>query len=284
MSPAVTTCCPSAATIFTIVPCIGVTSESPPRRGALPAAGRGGRRNAEPRARSGRRGTRYRARRPRSGRRAAPPRAACRRPRRSAARARRCLGGRRRSAAVRVSRGELGLDPAGVHVEVIAGERRVVDHGPVERQHGGHAADGELGERAARRAPGPASRLAPVTISLPISESNAWGTVCPAVYPASSRTPGPGRRVPLGDRARRGQEVPRRVLGVDPELDRVPAQLAGRRSRAARPSAMRNISRTRSMPLTSSETGCSTWSLVFTSRKLIVPSVATRNSQVPAPT
>ena len=38
------------------------------------------------------------------------------------------------------------------------------------------------------------------------------------------------------------------------------------------------------MPLTSSETGCSTWSLVFTSRKLMVPSVATRNSQVPAPT
>ena len=34
-------------------------------------------------------------------------------------------------------------------------------------------------------------RDAPVTISLPISESNAWGTVMPAVYPASSRTPGP---------------------------------------------------------------------------------------------
>ena len=34
-------------------------------------------------------------------------------------------------------------------------------------------------------------RLAPVTMSLPISESNACGTVWPAPYPASSRTPGP---------------------------------------------------------------------------------------------
>ena len=35
------------------------------------------------------------------------------------------------------------------------------------------------------------ARLAPVTISLPISESNTCGTVIPAAYPASSRTPGP---------------------------------------------------------------------------------------------
>ena len=34
-------------------------------------------------------------------------------------------------------------------------------------------------------------RLAPVTISLAISESNTCGTVIPAAYPASSRTPGP---------------------------------------------------------------------------------------------
>jgi hypothetical protein len=50
------------------------------------------------------------------------------------------------------------------------------------------------------------------------------------------------------------------------------------------PSARRNISRTRSMPVTSSLTGCSTCSLVLTSRKLIAPSCPTRNSQVPAPT
>ena len=49
------------------------------------------------------------------------------------------------------------------------------------------------------------------------------------------------------------------------------------------PSAMRNISRTRSSPATSSLTGCSTWSRVLTSRKLIEPSWPTRNSQVPAP-
>ncbi len=41
---------------------------------------------------------------------------------------------------------------------------------------------------------------------------------------------------------------------------------------------MRNISRTRSMPVTSSVTGCSTWRRVLTSRKEIVPSVPTRNS------
>jgi len=35
------------------------------------------------------------------------------------------------------------------------------------------------------------ARLAPVTISLPMSESNTCGTVIAAAYPASSRTPGP---------------------------------------------------------------------------------------------
>ena len=50
------------------------------------------------------------------------------------------------------------------------------------------------------------------------------------------------------------------------------------------PAAMRNISRTRSIPVTSSDTQCSTWSRVLTSRKEMVPSLATRNSQVPAPT
>ena len=50
------------------------------------------------------------------------------------------------------------------------------------------------------------------------------------------------------------------------------------------PAAMRNISRTRSRPVTSSETGCSTCSRVLTSRNEIVPSWPTRNSQVPAPT
>ena len=68
-------------------------------------------------------------------------------------------------------------------------------------------------------------RLAPVTISLPISESNACGTVWPAPYPASSRTPGPDGGFHSVIVPGRGQEVPRRVLGVDPELDRVPAQL-----------------------------------------------------------
>ena len=44
---------------------------------------------------------------------------------------------------------------------------------------------------------------------------------------------------------------------------------------------MRNISRTRSRPVTSSETGCSTCRRVLTSRKEMVPSWPTRNSHVP---
>ena len=50
------------------------------------------------------------------------------------------------------------------------------------------------------------------------------------------------------------------------------------------PAAIRNISRTRTRPVTSSDTGCSTCRRVFTSRNEIVPSCPTRNSQVPAPT
>ena len=47
------------------------------------------------------------------------------------------------------------------------------------------------------------------------------------------------------------------------------------------PEATRICSRTRSMPVTSSVTGCSTWSRVFISRKQNSPSWY-RNSTVPA--
>ena len=68
------------------------------------------------------------------------------------------------------------------------------------------------------------SRVAPVTISLASIESN-WPPITePDSTPESSRTPGPGRRLELGDRAGRGQEAAAGVLAVDPELEGVPAR------------------------------------------------------------
>ena len=49
------------------------------------------------------------------------------------------------------------------------------------------------------------------------------------------------------------------------------------------PIAIRNCSRTKSIPLISSLTGCSTCKRVFTSKKEIVPSRPIKNSHVPAP-
>ena len=67
---------------------------------------------------------------------------------------------------------------------------------------------------------------------------------------------GAERRPEARDRARRGREAARRILGVEPDLDRVPAarRPAGQR-RAARPAAIRSCSRTMSTPVTSSLTG-----------------------------
>ena len=107
--------------------------------------------------------------------------------------------------------------------KLVAGERRVVDHGPVERQHGGHAADGELGQRAA----GPLQRLLPAGAGddqLADQRVERLRHRLARPYPASSRTPGPDGGFHSVIVPGRGQEVARRVLGVDPELDRVPAQ------------------------------------------------------------
>ena len=188
---------------------------------------------------------------------------------------------------------ELGLDPPGVHGErprvavQFGGEGGVGDDGPVERQGGGQPVDLELGqgpggalqrllaggagddELAEQRVPGGADHRAGLDAG---------------VQPDA----GPGGRLPGGDGAGRGQEAAAGVLGVDPELDRVAARARVAVVPSARaqgsPSAMRNISRTRSMPVTSSVTGCSTCRRVLTSRKEMVPSWPTRNSQVPAPT
>ena len=70
------------------------------------------------------------------------------------------------------------------------------------------------------------------------------------------------------DGARVRGEAFRRVLGVDADLDRMAADAHLILADAKRsPPAIRIISRTRSMPVTISVTGCSTWMRVFISRK-----------------
>ncbi|CPU67575.1 Uncharacterised protein [Mycobacteroides abscessus] len=107
--------------------------------------------------------------------------------------------------------------------------------------------------------------------------------VSPSTTPESTRTPGPdgkrrrvmrpgaGRKLAAGSSPlmRNSIEWPRTCVEVYP---------------SGSPAAMRSCSRTRSMPVTSSETGCSTCRRVLTSRKEMVPSAPTRNSHVPAPT
>ena len=176
-------------TIFTIVPCMGLTSSSP--RGALPP--RGPRPAAAPRAfgRPGARGTASPGAKPRrqadlqplaanldGDPLARPASAAARRPLRSTA-------GGRLSNSVSIHRVCTRNGPVR--------ERRVVDHRAVERQHGRHAVDLELGQRPAGRAPAPALRSRPVTISLAISESNACGTVWPARVAGVQPDAGAGR-------------------------------------------------------------------------------------------
>ncbi len=137
---------------------------------------------------------------------------------------------------------------------------------------------------SARRDRARASALVrPVMISLATSESNDCGTVMPASYPASSRTPGPaGARIVVSvpGAGRKLRPASSALIRNSIECPRI----SGSSYPMGSPSATRNISRTRSMPVTSSLTGCSTCSRVLTSRKEIVPSWPTRNSQVPAPT
>jgi hypothetical protein len=85
----------------------------------------------------------------------------------------------------------------------------------------------------------------------------------PGIHPHVVREPG------LGQQAGGGLEVLARILGIDPRLDR----MAPRGPRAqglqggSSPAAASSIHSTRSTPVTSSVTPCSTCSRVFTSRK-----------------
>ena len=74
-------------------------------------------------------------------------------------------------------------------------------------------------------------------------------------------------RVEVGDPAGRGGEGPR-VLGVDAALDGVALEATSSCvNERPRPAATRICSRTRSMPVTASVTGCSTCRRVFISMK-----------------
>src|SRR5205085_159037 len=90
-------------------------------------------------------------------------------------------------------RGELGLDPPGVHREVLAiggSEGRVRHDRPVEWDDG--STPSTVNSDSARRDRASAcGRSAPTTMSLASIESNSPPITLPARTPASSRTPGP---------------------------------------------------------------------------------------------
>ena len=152
---------------------------------------------------------------------------------------------------------------------LVAGEGRVADDGAVERQHGGHAVDDELVQRAA----GALQRL----LAGRAGRRSAW----PAASRTRRRSPS---RLDAGVHPHAGAARRLEVSVTVPGAGRKPRPAssplirnsiacprgAGSSvSRSFSPSAIRNCSRTRSMPAVSSVTGCSTCSRVFTSRNEI---------------
>ena len=128
------------------------------------------------------------------------------------------------------------------------------------------------------------ARSAPHAMTLASIGSKRPPTSLPCSIPASTRMPVAGRPAQRLDPTGRRQEPVLRVLGVEPDLDRV-AGRGGRRAcsnPSGSPAAIRSWSATRSRPVTSSVTGCSTWRRVFISRKAGSPRSSTRNSHVPA--
>ena len=76
--------------------------------------------------------------------------------------------------------------------------------------------------RIARRSRASASsRSRPWAMILAIIESKSAGIESPSATPVSTRIPGPGRQLEVGDAPGRGREVAVGVLRVEPGLDRV---------------------------------------------------------------
>ncbi|KPC71423.1 hypothetical protein ADL26_15465, partial [Thermoactinomyces vulgaris] len=105
----------------------------------------------------------------------------------------------------------------------VLGERRVLDYGLVERQHGGEAFDLHLRERPAGAAQGLfAGRggdddLGEQGVEVPVDD----GALFDAGVDADA---GAGREAQLGDGAGGGQEAAAGVFAVDAELDGVAAR------------------------------------------------------------
>ena len=169
-------------------------------------------------------------RRPRSRRagRAARPRAACRRPRpttvcrSSGSSASAAVAGvRRRSGCRSRSRSRSCRRRTS---SPVADVRRVGDDRAVERDHGRHAVDHELVERAPRAL----ERLGAVAAGddqLGDEGVERAGDGLALLVAAVEADAGAAGRVPGGRGCRGGHEVAAAVLGVDPELDRVAADL-----------------------------------------------------------
>ena len=108
------------------------------------------------------------------------------------------------------------------------------------------------------------SRVSPWAMILAIIESNSGGIVSPSATPLSTRTPGPPgslsrlMRPGDGEKPRPGSSALRRTSMAWPR--------DGGGSPSSRPPAATwSCSRTRSVPVTSSVTGCSTCRRVLTS-------------------
>ena len=125
-------------------------------------------------------------------------------------------------------------------------------------------------------------RVGPVTMSLAIIESNSGETLSPRRTPVSMRMPWPAGQVSslilpaAGARSLAGSSEVRRSSMEWPRTSGTSGMVP--------PSAMVNWASTRSSPVTSSETVCSTWRRGLTSRKWRLPSSVSMNSQVPRPT
>ena len=178
-------------------------------------------------------------------------------------------------------RGELAVEHA--DVEVAGAEVGVGEQGAEEGGGGADPLHAQLGEGAlqaiegALAVGGPDDQLGQHRVVV----DRDLGALVDAGVHAHARAVGPAQRL---DPPGRGGEALPGVLGVEADLDRR-GRAAGRRrtrGRAARPRRRGSASRTRSMPVTSSVTGCSTWRRVFISRKKKLPSRSSRNSQVPA--
>ena len=119
-------------------------------------------------------------------------------------------------------RREIGLDPPGVDAHGLGGESGIADDGAVEGQHGRHPLNLELGQGP----PGPLQGL----LAGGAGDDQFGDERVKGLRHGHARLiagvdpdPGTGRELPGPDRSRRGHEVPRRILSVDPELDRVAA-------------------------------------------------------------